>query len=112
MEWTDKMTDIEHESKREYTRLLADFLDREVVYYAPGEWEEIPAYRNSEIVVIDREKAINVTWNSTSAIRDEVCREIYGNGATGRIIKKETTPEGAESNPRDKYITERKENGN
>jgi hypothetical protein len=42
MEWTDKMTDIEHESKREYTRLLADFLDREVVYYAPGEWEEIP----------------------------------------------------------------------
>jgi hypothetical protein len=26
--------------------------------------------------------------------------------------KKETTPIGAESNPRDKYITERKENGN
>lgn len=88
MKRNDEMMEVIYERKRKYTESLAEFLGRDIVYYAPGEWSQPAWAENNEIVVIDDVQAITVTGNSHRSIRDEVCREIYGSGAVGRIVTK------------------------
>lgn len=85
MKFTDEMKKEMYQEKKEYTESVGRFFGRNIVYYAPSEFTKIEGYADKEIVSIDNQIFINVNYNSHTAIRDEVCRELYGDGAIGKI---------------------------